>query len=258
MIGILTFQTTNNFGAYLHTVALARKVKELGYDCEVIDYLCPELIRRETASFKMRRNIRGFISYALYGRDLKQKFNILAKELRSLTDVGPSYTPENINEANNRYSSFLLGSDVVWSLRVSNNDYNYFLAFADDDKKKLAFSSSVGETDLYRDDPHLPTLLNRFDDIAVREEEAVEWVKAISGKNCSYVCDPTMLYDRQSWDEILSPKEYRSDYVLIYFSDSQGKLNRDAGDYAKKHQLKIKIIGYGRPEAGMETARPKT
>lgn len=54
--------------------------------------------------------------------------------------------------------------------------------FADDAKYKVAFSSSVGETDMYRDNQCLPVLLRRLNSISVREEEAVEWVKAISGK----------------------------------------------------------------------------
>lgn len=258
MIGILTFQATNNFGAYLHAIALYEKIKELGYDCEVIDYMSPELIRRETESLKMRKNLRGIVSYVLFGHVAKDKYSVLRKEFKGLVTLSPEYTPANIAASNKRYYRFLLGSDVVWSLRVSNADYNYFLSFVDDDKRKDAFSSSVGETDMYRDDPRLPELLNRFNTIAVREEEAIDWVKAISGKDAVYVCDPTMLYTGEEWDKIIKPKAYKSDYVLMYFSDSKGKMQKDALAYAKKHGLKLKYIDYGRPQKDMEVVRPKS
>ena len=102
MIGILTFQATNNFGAYLHTIALYKKVKELGCDCEVIDYMSPELIRRETASFKMRKSLRGILSYLLFGHVVKDKYCILRKELKHLVQLSREYTPQNIKNSNSR------------------------------------------------------------------------------------------------------------------------------------------------------------
>ena len=258
MIGILTFQSTNNFGAHLHTIALYNKVKELGYDCEIIDYLCPALLKRETDEYRLSANPKRLLWYIFYGHTLKDKYCQLSKELRKYSQVGPSFTPGDIVKANSRYSGFLVGSDVVWSLRVSDYDYNYFLAFAQDNKVLNAFSSSVGETEMYRDDLRLPGLLQRFSKIAVRDEEAVGWVKQISGKDAAYVCDPTMLYTGEEWDKILAPKRYDGDYILIYFTDPQGKMNYDAIQYAKANGYNIKVVNYGKPVAGMETVRPKT
>lgn len=256
--GILTFHTTNNFGAFLHTIALYKKVTDLGYDCEIVDYQNPELIRRETDDFRIHLSPMGIIRYLLFGRTLLAKYRILHKEFSSICKIGPTYTPKNVKESNSRYSSFLLGSDVVWSLRITNNDYNYFFKFVDDDKSINAFSSSVGETDKYRDDPNLPSLLKRFSKIAVREEDAVDWVKAISGVEALYVCDPTMLFTGEEWGRIIPIKHYDSDYVLTYFSDPEGKLERDAIRYAKKNNYKVYCIGYGRPRKGVTVVRPKS
>lgn len=258
MIGILTFQATNNFGAHLHVIALYRKIQELGYDCEVIDYQSPNLIARETSSFRnLGWNPKRRLGYLLWGRKVEQKYKILLKELRTYVKLSPVYTPQNIKEANKRYDTFVIGADVVWSLRITNNDYNFFLDFANEEKNKLAYSSSVGETDLYRDDKRLPDLLNRFSQIAVREQEAVEWVKDIAGKNVDYVCDPTMLLTSLDWDEVLTPKEYKEDYVLVYFFEKE-KMYQQVLDYAKEHRLKIKFINSGRNIAGMETVWPKS
>lgn len=257
-IGILTFQATNNFGAYLHTIALYKKVSELGYDCEIIDYKSPELIRRESKDFKPDLSLKKIISYLLFGRDLKSKYRVLQNELRTYCILSPEYTPETIKIANDRYDSFLLGSDVVWSLRISDYDYNYFFKFVENGKKINAFSSSVGETDKYIDDKNLPSLLRRFSKIAVREEDAIGWVKDISGMDASYVCDPTMLYSGEEWERIIIPQKYSDNYILIYFSDPQGKLERDALQYAKKHHFDVYFIDYGRPRKDMKVVRPKS
>lgn len=46
-IGLLTFHDTTNYGALLHTYALQQSIKRLGADCEVINYQCREIQRRE-------------------------------------------------------------------------------------------------------------------------------------------------------------------------------------------------------------------
>ena len=257
MIGLLTFQLTNNFGAHLHTIALYNKIKDLGYTCEIVDYRSPELINRETKSFRLvGLSPKKIVAFVLYSYKQKKKYKSLCLDLRKYTKVSPIYYPDTIKDANHRYNSFLIGSDVVWSLRITNYDYNYFLDFADDAKYKVAFSSSVGETDMYRDNQCLPVLLRRLNSISVREEEAVEWVKAISGKNANYVCDPTMLYTSKEWDKLIEPKKYESNYVLTYFGDPTGKMEREALEYANHHHLKLKSIRMGLPKRGVESVWP--
>ena len=42
-IGLLTFHDTTNFGSLLQTYGLYYVVKQIGYDCEVIDYRCKKV-----------------------------------------------------------------------------------------------------------------------------------------------------------------------------------------------------------------------
>ena len=39
-IGLLTFHDTNNFGSYLQTYGLYKKIIDLGHECEIVDYKC--------------------------------------------------------------------------------------------------------------------------------------------------------------------------------------------------------------------------
>ena len=45
--GILTYHHTKNYGSWLQTYALYKKLKELGVDIEVIDYRCLAIEKRE-------------------------------------------------------------------------------------------------------------------------------------------------------------------------------------------------------------------
>lgn len=47
-IGILTFHRTTNFGSLLQTYGLFKKIENLGYDCEIIDYRCPAVEKEKT------------------------------------------------------------------------------------------------------------------------------------------------------------------------------------------------------------------
>ena len=46
-------------------------------------------------------------------------------------------------------------------------------------------------------------LLNEFTKIAVREQEAAEWVDELTGTTPSVVCDPTMLVEGKQWEKCM-------------------------------------------------------
>lgn len=256
-IGIITYHNTNNFGACLHSIALCEKMRSWGWNAEIIDYGCANILTRECPTLRIPRSIRELFKMLFYEPILHIKYKTLRKEMMRLTHISSKkYTLKNISMSNNQYDVFFVGSDVVWALDVSGRDYSYFLDFVKDDKIKMAFAASVGNCDLFRDDPLLPILLKRFQSIAVREQEAQEWVYDISGVNAKYVCDPTMLLTSKEWDELICPNEYESDYVLVYFSDNEGKCIRDAITYATENNLVVKFINYGRHVKGTQSIRP--
>ncbi len=46
-VGILTFHNIPNYGAALQAVALCNAVSKLGLECEIINYKCENIIKRE-------------------------------------------------------------------------------------------------------------------------------------------------------------------------------------------------------------------
>lgn len=45
--GILTFHNIPNIGALLQAYSLCMVIRNMGYDCEIIDYECDNIVKRE-------------------------------------------------------------------------------------------------------------------------------------------------------------------------------------------------------------------
>lgn len=258
-IGIITFQRTTNFGSYLQTIGLYKKIKDMGYDAEIIDYRCPAIEKREDLSKK----IEGFNLKKLANKILLQPAKTRkAKSLQAFSDgflsFGEVYFPDTIKKAEDRYDKIIVGSDLVWGRDITNFDYTYFLDFVSDNRKKFAFASSVGDYGINEDNLKVAELLKGFSKIAVREEDAVDWVKEISGVDAEFVCDPTMLLTVREWEELIPEKKQKGRYVLVYFDNDKHKCVNDAIEYARKNNCKVLYINYGLPRKNVTNVKPKS
>lgn len=256
-IGILTFHRTTNFGSYLQTYGLYKKIQDLGYECEIIDYRCPAVEERENLARSNKKGLRNFAKRILLQPALDRKAKSLSDFSSEYMRFSESYNPNNIINANNSFDKFIVGSDIVWGIDITGCDLNYFLAFAEDSKKKFAFSASVGnETNAHSDE--IKPLLNRFDKIAVREKSAADWVRRISDKSAEWVCDPTMLLTVDEWKNVIPVEQIERDYVLVYFSNPGKKAIRDAIKYARENNKKVLYINYGLREKDVVNIKPKS
>lgn len=254
-IGLLTFHDTNNFGSYLQTYGLYKKIRDLGYDCEIVDYQCQSIIEREhlgkeQLSFSLRQLLKEF----LINRHLRKKYKNLKEWLLSNAKIGCYYNKYNIKDACSQYSKFLVGSDIVWGMDIIGKDTTYFLDFENDSSKKLAFSSSIGNPWTEEDKNIIKPYLKEFNGIAVREEESAEWVRDLIGIRPNVVCDPTMLLKSNEWTMQISKKYKGRNYVLVYFPTPANI--QDAQKYAKQHGLECYLINHGLPVKGFKSVRP--
>ena len=245
-IGMLTIHDTVNYGSLLQTYATYNAVKQICGNVEIINYTCKAIEDRETTyPLKSVRTIKGFFKFVLWHPMLHKKkisFHTFIKEQMKLS---PRYNIETIVNVNNRYDIFIVGSDIVWGMNITGHDYTYFLDFVKSDKRKYAFSSSIGTAWNENDKPKIKSLLEKFDSISVREEQASEWVEELLGKKVPVTCDPTMLWPNTYWRE-LSDDEYapKDKYVLIYLTTKDKANIRDGIAYAKKHKMRAYYIDF--------------
>lgn len=256
--GLITLHDTLNYGSLLQTYALYRKMRELGADIELIDYQCP-LIQKKEAVIRLdwHLGVKGILKYfVLHGQMQKKKDNFWAF-IRNHMTVSREFTPETIEQANQSYDAFLVGSDIVWGTEVTGNDLNYFLEFAAHEKKKYAFSPSVGKKWKPEEYGVISALLQRFHMISVREALTSEWIREIAQMSVPVSCDPTMLLTRDEWNQLCDDQFVpKGKYVLVYLKMEDESNIVDAIAYGKKNNLPVYYVNFGRPVPGTRTIQP--
>lgn len=261
-VGLLTFHDTTNFGSFLQTLGLYKAVSDIGIDCEIIDYQCEAIRKTELPAKRPKAfNLKKIAAFILFEPTKKAKYCNLLNETKRLMHISRDYDVSNIKEANNNYDVFLVGSDILWGLDITKGDLTYFLDFVNDDKKKYAFSVSVGNCWSEIEKKKVFPLVSRFKIVATRELEASRWVEEVLHRDIPVVCDPTMLIEPMYWVKMaqnsgIDAKLKQQEYILIYFTDKEDKIVSDAMKLARKKGLKVFFINYGIPLRGVKNIRP--
>ena len=256
-IGILTYHHTTNFGSLLQTYGLVKKVNDLGYDCDVINYYNDAVENREKPKMlsdcRDWRAVRDYFKYESFKKNKNREFETFLSTRMHLSKE--SYNRANIADANKVYDTFLVGSDLVWDDTINDHDRTYMLDFALDGSRKIAYASSTGQL-WPSEDNEVQRLLNRFDAIGVREKEIADALNNMLDNNVDFVGDPTLLLDRSEWDGMACDRIIAGDYVLIYFTDDKLRIYEDAIRYGKEHNIQVYAISYGWLPKGIKPVRP--
>ena len=142
------------------------------------------------------------------------KFLKLSEEVKTI---------EELKKINEKFDVFIVGSDQVWRAGTTNIAKNtFYLEFADENKKKVAYAASFG-TDTWEGDKQLTEkikpLIKRFDSISVREESGIDICKNIFGiDNAVCVLDPTLMINREDYQPILDDWKDKSHLKKKYIA----------------------------------------
>lgn len=259
-IGILTFHNTLNYGSFLQTMGLYKTVESLGYDCKVIDYNCKAIEEAEIPQFSIESyHPKKIAKYFLVTRHIEKKYNRFQKDMRSFMDLSERYTSENICESNKVFDTFLVGSDLLWDLKLTHNDLTFFLDFVENPNKKYSFATSIGGE--WNDDEieEVKNYILDFKKISIRENISAKWFKELfPEKEISVVCDPTMLCETSYWDELSQHGKKTPDYayVIVYFHTEE--MIKDVKKYAYENHLRIICIGSDYRYLGMRYTIPES
>lgn len=255
-IGLITFHDTTNFGSLLQTYGLYKKVQELGFDIDVINYQCKSIVRREIPQpFKLFQSPKKIIKDLLFGSVNRRKYRALLRFLHDNMTLSPICNMDTVSNISSNYDKLIIGSDIVWGMDITEGDLTYFFDFETNRYKKNAFSSSIGNPWSEQDKMKIKPLLKDFNYIAVREDESADWVEELTGKRPDVVCDPTMLISDE-WLKFTYQREDKNSYVLVYFDNNNGDCLSSAISFAKAHNLRVKYINYGLPKRGVQNIRP--
>lgn len=238
-IGIITTFKANNYGAELQAFALQNKLKRLGYDSYLIDYLFYK--NREYKSCKRSRPLREFsllqtmkniflykillpildVYGSYFNKNMKmrkEKFLSFHKKNSNLTRT--YYSFNELYQAKFDFDVYCVGSDQVWNPNTATSIEPYFLTFAPKNARKIAYASSFGVSDIEEEKlkKKYTQLLNNIDILSSRELQGVQLIKRLTGREAENVLDPTLLLQKEEWEEYISydNNPHKERYIVLY------------------------------------------
>lgn len=248
-----------NFGTLLQDFATVKKIKDFGYQCEIIRYKKHLSIYEKIKLFLRLIRIGDFSAQS---RSLNKKWNVFwnkryAKE-RSLRikaskrfgkeNLEPLFVEydgyENLCKGSRNYDLVLVGSDQIWSLiSLYGNFYN--LMFVDDEIPKVSYASSFGVSQIpsFQKDA-TKKYLDRFAMIGVREDSGKNIVDSLSKNKATVVSDPTMLLTASEWKAFIADStiEIEKQYIFCYYLGTNVESREAAIELKKKTGMPIVAI----------------
>lgn len=245
-IGILTFQCTVNYGAQLQNYALQEYISDASKESEVcvINYDNSTVNSIEKKLFlKDQKSIKEFIKYFKNGRYKKKKwerFELFRNQYINLTEL---FSPNNISNLDNLIDYYVVGSDQIWNLDITGNDFNYFLDFVSDNGKKFSYAASFGKTSFSDEQlKEINSLLSKFSIINVREKSAENMLNRIGLANVNTVVDPTFLLSKSDWLTRFNLEKKPNDYIFVYMIDNVKENFKRIKKFASRNNLKIVYV----------------
>lgn len=225
-VGIITFHGSHNHGSVLQAYATQKTIENLGFSNEIINFRMESQKRYYSLFHKgygKRLLAQDLLMLPLYVKRLRraEKFESFIGDFRL---SGPEMeSREQLQAIVDKYDVYLAGSDQIWSNRIpelvcASEDYTgvYFFDFANNNKPRVAYASSVGEI-TYDELAGKKALLKKFNSISTREQYGVDLLKKIVEKDVELVVDPTFLLNKEEWGELAGTNRLIEEpYVFLY------------------------------------------
>ena len=226
-IGVLGWWYGENYGSMLTYYALNRILKKLGY------------------SVLMIHEAFGYNGWRVHWDK-----NIAPLEFARR--VGYDYTEQvhfgELVKLNEKCRAFIVGSDQLWNSLIGRVNDDLFLNFTEDDKKRIAYATSFGNSDNKKFNPdflckNIPNL-KRFDSISVCEKYAVNTAKNIFGVDAKQVLDPVFLLNQKEYSRLAAEATTRpkGDYLLSFVLDLTSEKKAIIINIAQKLKLNKIVI----------------
>lgn len=222
-IGIITIHKINNYGSVFQAYALQKACEDLGCKAEIIDYNFPNQAHannKYVTHGDTQPNEPRWIKM-LYAFDLIRQHKGISAFVGKYQHLSVKQynSPDELKSDAPQYDVYITGSDQLWNPRHCNGDPAFMLHFAPDNALKISYAASISANKLPEElHPIYKELLGRYAHIAVRENSGVQVIKEITGKDATVVLDPTLLLNKEQWNEIAAPKrQFKKKYILCYF-----------------------------------------
>ena len=248
-VGIITFLHNDNYGSSLQAYALETAIRHLGHTCEHIDYL-PDRTEK-IKNLLMSGNSWKLIAEGLRKRSVlagqegaKRKNSAIPDFYRRQMRLSPRCrNRKELAAAARKYDVLICGSDQIWNPVWLNPAY--FLTFAPEGKRKVAYAASLGVSELPSKQKirKIRKWTDSFERISVREEEGAALILRMTGKTAEIMPDPVCLLTRDEWIQAATnPPDTDMPYLLCYFIAENEQYWQRVSEIREETGLTVKVI----------------
>lgn len=227
-IKIITLHCPLNYGAALQAYALKTYLNIIGHQAELIDYRPDYIVDKQKLTYvgnqAYSKNILKRWAYIFFKCPSRYKIKhnfqtFLKNELCEGHEI--YYSNEELKQNPPNADVFFAGSDQIWNTQLENGwDDAFFLSFVNEGKKCSYAASMAISRELEKDEQErFQRMLQQFDRISVREQDAVNILQPLTNLKVHCVLDPVFLLPKERWIQLANKREMdvsAEDYILIY------------------------------------------
>lgn len=234
-VNLVTCYFQKNYGSMLQAYALQEAVASLGYEAEHINI---DGIAKQIRNAKLKYYVRQLTDWSIVkekagmvrkawlkksNKDFARKCQIRNQKFVDFTGQVFRISPQlKSKEAMGEYvrnsQAVIVGSDQLWLPSNIAADY-YTLNFVPQDVNKIAYATSFGVSKIPAGmHDFTAAFLQRINHVSVREEKGRELVARLAQRDVPVVCDPTLLFDKKMWMDLIPKKEIeKGRYIFCYY-----------------------------------------
>lgn len=258
-VAIITVFRNTNYGAVLQAYALSTFISEkINSEVLLVDYIKNNttnlmhngiiyygIHNKKTINLKsIKKCIKTLINYKGTLKRTKNFSDFINKYLK-ITKT-KYYETDYIDLSG--YQLILLGSDQIWNPDIMGGFHDaYFGRVNAPDARIVAYAPSLGKKSFTDDEiDELKEKLSLINNISVREEQSVEFLKKITKREVNCVLDPVFLISEKKWQNLeLKPNILFSKYILIYSLSMDIELINEAKKLSEEINGELIMIGNG-------------
>lgn len=247
-IAIVTFHASKNFGAVLQSFALQSALELMGHEpCFVHIRSDHQLVSKYRRKQKLTpKGIFRSIAFKLMQSKLDARIAKFNHFLENRLKTTRRYTSmEDLMADPPQVDAYICGSDQIWNLEKGLSKY-LFLGAAPDNVRKISYAPSFGTPDIPSEhNEEVASLINRIEYLSVREHQAVELVRDLTGRQAVQVCDPVFLLDKSFWENIAIKPSFSRPYMVFYSLSSTPDLSACVSHLSSRFKLPVVVLAKG-------------
>lgn len=245
-IGILTFHNPSNYGAVFQAYALRKTIAGLqDREVEIINYSNPRIDAHvQLQRLRQDHTLKGSLKKVIALPYVEKKCSYFDAFLNQHGHLSAeAYDRDTIHSCDQVYDTVVFGSDQIWNLKLTGNDWNYYGDFSSG-VRKIAYAGSFGNHAFNMCLEKTQECMRKYSSVSCRENVACEELFKVAGIQADHVLDPTLLLSDKDWKSLEVPMKTPDQYILLYLISPQKDDFRCAKQLAKETGLPILYVNY--------------